>query len=258
MSGLIDLTRDGPLATVTLNRPERLNALTLPMWQGLAEHFETLAGDDSVRCVILTGAGKAFAAGADIDEFDTVRATPEQAKDYDLVMRRALAAVRDCPHPVVARIRGTCVGGGLELAAMADLRYANEGARFGVPINRIGVVMAHPELAGLLAHCGPAQVLELLLEARIVGAAEAQQMGLLNQVFADEALDEEVATRVHRITEGAPLVNRWHKQFVRRLTAAAQVPPEELGEAYRFLETNDYAEGLAAFRDKRRPDFTAS
>lgn len=257
MSGLIEMTRDGPLATVTLNRPERLNALTLPMWQGLAERFQSLAGDQGVRCVILTGAGKAFAAGADIDEFDTVRATPEQAKDYDVVMRRALHAVRDCPHPVIARINGTCVGGGLELAAMTDLRYAGEGARFGVPINRIGVVMAHPELAGLLRHCGPARLLELLLEARIVGAAEAHQMGLLNQVFADDALEEEVAARARRIAEGAPLVNRWHKRFVRRLAAGPEVSAAELDEAYRFLETDDYAEGLAAFREKRRPDFTA-
>ncbi|KJS37939.1 MAG: enoyl-CoA hydratase [Rhodospirillaceae bacterium BRH_c57] len=249
-------TRDGVVATVTLNKPEKLNALDLPMWEGLAAAFEAINADMDVQCVVLRGAGgKAFAAGADITEFDTVRATPAQAKDYDVVMRRALTAVQTCPHPVVVQIDGACVGGGLELAAMGDLRICGESSRFGVPINRISVVMAYPEISGLLRHAGPSSVLEILLEGKIVGALDAVRMGLVNRMVADDAVADEVAATVKRITGGAPLVNRWHKAFVRRLSSPTPVTHTELDACYEFLETEDYKEGVAAFRAKRRPDF---
>lgn len=255
MSNVIAVERDGSLATVILNKPEKLNAMDLPMWKGLAEAFTNLHTDDGVRCVVLTGAGKAFAAGADISEFDTVRKTPEQAREYDVVMRKALNAVRDCRHPVIARIEGACVGGGLELAAMADIRICNESARFGVPINRISVVMAYPEIQGLLRLAGPANVLEILLEGKVIGAADALRMGLVNRVIADDMMDAEINETVKRITAGAPRVNAWHKRFVRRLLDPTPISPDELAECYEFLDTADYAEGMAAFKGKRKPAF---
>lgn len=248
-------TREGVVATVTLNKPDKLNALDLPMWQGLAGAFEAINADRDIHCVVLKGAGKAFAAGADIGEFDTVRATAAQAKDYDRVMRRALQAVRECPHPVVVQIDGACVGGGLELACMADLRICGESARFGVPINRIGVVMAYPEIAGLLRHASSSSVLEILLEGKIIGAPEALRMGLVNRVVSDGQVADEVAATVGRITAGAPLVNRWHKAFVRRLADPAPISATELDVCYEFLATEDYQEGLSAFREKRKPLF---
>lgn len=257
MSNVIEISREDSIVRVTLNRPERLNAMSLPMWEGLAEAFEDFANDDSIRCIILSGAGKAFAAGADIEEFDTVRATPQQAKDYDIIMRRALVAVRDCPVPVIAAIRGACVGGGLELAAMADLRFCTTGSRFGVPINRISVVMAYPELAGLLMHAGPAAVLEILLEGKIIDAEEAMRIGLVNRQYAEEDFEAEVNASAHRIIAGAPLVNRWHKRFIKRLSRIKDVMPAELDECYDFLETEDYAEGIDAFKNKRKPSFSA-
>lgn len=258
MSELILVSKEGPVATVTLNRPERMNALNLPMWQGLAEAFEGLSADPSVRAVILRGAGeKAFAPGADIDEFDTVRATPAQAKEYDLVLRRALKALTECPAPVIAMIHGPCVGGGLELACCCDLRISGKSGKFGVPINRISVVMAYPELAVIARVAGPAVASEILLEARIMDADEAYAKGLLTRVVEDDMLDEEVRATAKRITQGAPLANRWHKQFIRRLsTDPAPITQAELDECYDFLDTRDYAEGVAAFRAKRRPNFT--
>lgn len=253
----IVVERDGSLATVLLNKPEKLNAMDLPMWRGLADAFEALDGDDTVRCIVLRGAGeKAFAAGADIGEFETVRATAQQARDYDVVMRRALTAVRECRHPVVARIDGACVGGGLELAAMADIRICNEAARFGVPINRISVVMAYPEIAGLLRLAGPANVLEILLEGKVITAPDALRMGLVNRMVADDMMDAEISETVRRITAGAPRVNAWHKRFVRRLLDPAPISEAELEECYAFLETRDYAEGMEAFKAKRKPGFT--
>lgn len=256
MADVITVEREGSLATVVLNKPEKLNAMDLPMWRGLAEAFTALDADDGVRCIVLRGAGgKAFAAGADIGEFDTVRATAQQAKDYDVVMREALRAVRECRHPVIARIDGACVGGGLELAAMADIRICNESARFGVPINRISVVMAYPEILGLLRHAGPANVLEILLEGKVVNAQDALRMGLVNRVVADDVMDADVAETVKRITAGAPKVNTWHKRFVRRLLDPTPVTEAELDECYAFLATADYAEGLSAFKEKRKPAF---
>lgn len=257
MSQVVEVQRDGAVATVTINRPERMNALNLPVWRGLAQAFAELAEDGQTRVVVLRGAGdKAFAPGADIEEFDTLRATPAQAKDYDVVMRQALDAVRDCPHPVVAMIHGPCVGGGLELACCCDLRIAGRSGKFGVPINKISVVMALPEIAMIRSLAGPAVAAEILLEGRVFGAEEAFAKGLLTRVVDDGALADDIAATTQRIAAGAPLVNRWHKRFLRRLGDPAPVSVAELDECYAFLDTEDYAEGLAAFRGKRKPQFT--
>lgn len=256
MAEEIKVARDGALATVTLNRPDKMNALNLECWRGLAEAFTELAADETVRCIVLRGAGtQAFAPGADIVEFDTRRATPEQAMAYDEAMRAGLRAVYDCPQPTIAMIYGPCVGGGLELAAQCDLRISGESGRFGIPISRISVVMAYPELACILRLVGPATMMEILLEAKVMDAAEAQARGLVNRVVADEALEGEVQATVKRILAGAPLVHRWHKRFVQRLSGAEAIDAAELRECYRFLETEDYREGLAAFKAKRKPEF---
>ena len=257
MTEEIRLERTGAVATVLLNRPDRLNALNLPMWRGLATAFTTLATDERVRVVVLRGAGtRAFAAGADIEEFDTLRATVEQTRAYDAVMRSALEAVRQCPRPVVAAIWGPCVGGGLELACCCDLRLSARSGRFGVPINKLGLVMAHPELATIRRVVGPAVALELLLEGRLLEAAEAQAKGLLTRVVEDEALEAEIESTVRRLAETAPLAHRWHKAFLRRLDRDQPLSAEEEAEAYHFLDTADYAEGVAAFRARRKPVFT--
>src|SRR3954462_2469925 len=132
------LARDGEIATVTLNNPARLNALNKPMWQALGDAMRELSADDTLRCVVLRGAGeKAFAAGADIAEFATERANARQARDYGELIHATMQAVAQCRHPVVAMIKGACVGGGLEIAAMCDLRICGESSRFGVPIKNL-------------------------------------------------------------------------------------------------------------------------
>ena len=257
MNTRIDLDIDQGIATVTLHNPSKLNAVNAAMWRGLSAAMARIAGDDSVRCVIVRGAGEnAFAAGGDIEEFRRVRATVDDALHYheDLVAS-ALNAIRDCAVPTVAAIRGACVGGGLEIAGCCDIRIAGESARFGAPINRLGFSMYPGEMAGLLALVGPAVVLEILLEGRILSAREALQKGLLSRVVDDERVFEEAAACAARICAGAPLVARWHKQWVKRLMDGGALSDTQKREAFAFLDTEDYREGLEAFLAKRPPVF---
>jgi enoyl-CoA hydratase/carnithine racemase len=256
MSDPILITRDGAIATVTLNNPERLNALNRAMWARLGEVMRTLSADDDLRCVVVRGAGeKAFAAGADIAEFASERANARQAKIYGNLIHETMLSVARCRHPTVAMIRGACVGGGLEIAAMCDLRIAGQSSRFGIPVNRLGLTMAYGELMGLLALVGRAVALEVLLEGRVFDAEEACRKGLVNRVVPDDQVEDEAYATARRISEGAPLVNRWHKQFIERLAVAAQLAPEEWDEGFECFDTEDYLEGVAAFLAKRKPDF---
>ena len=255
MTGRILVARDGAIATVTLSNPDKLNAVNFAMWRDLASAMETLSADTSLRCVVLTGAGEAFAAGGDLEEFLVLRTTLDQALTYHEQVGAALEAVRNCPHPTVALIRGACIGGGLEIAGNCDLRIAGQSARFGAPINKLGFSMYPGEMSGLLALAGPAVMSEILLEGRILGAEEAQGKGLLTRVVADAQLDDEVAATARRIAAGAPLVARWHKQWMRRLASGAPLTREEKAASFAFLDTADYKEGLDAFLNKRKPNF---
>lgn len=252
----VEIARENTIATVTLNRPERLNALDRSMWEGLAQALRALSADEDLRCVVLRGAGdKAFAAGADIAEFATERANSRQAGDYGARIHEALQAVAQCRHPTIALIKGACIGGGLEIAAMCDLRICGASSRFGVPVNRLGLTMAYGELQGLLALAGRTVALEILLEGRVFGAEEALQKRLVNRVVPDEDVEREVRATAERIASGAPLVARWHKQFVERLTAQAGLSPEEWNKGFACYDTEDYREGVEAFLAKRKPQF---
>jgi enoyl-CoA hydratase/carnithine racemase len=255
----IHLARDAGIATVVLHHPGKLNALTVAMWQRLAAVMRELSDADDLRCIMLRGAGdKAFAAGADIAEFETVRKTREQGVVYHReYVRGALHAVSQCRHPTVAMIHGPCVGGGLEIACQCDLRIAGASGRFGVPINRLGFPIAYDELEAVLPVTGRAVALELLLEGRVWGAQEALQKGLVNRVVPDAELEREAYATARRIADGAPLVARWHKAMVRRL--APGLPPlteEERAANFDYFDTEDFRIGYEAFMAKRKPRFT--
>jgi enoyl-CoA hydratase/carnithine racemase len=248
--------RDGAIATIVLNRPEKLNALTKSMWRQLGERVTALAGDDAVRCIVLRGAGgRAFSPGNDIAEFATERANAAQAREYGGIMDETLQALAGCRHPLVALIEGVCVGGGLEIAACCDLRICGEGSRFGAPINRLGLVMAHGELAALFALAGRAVTLELLLEGRVFGAAEAKEKGLVTRVVPDAEVEREAYATARRIAEGAPLVARWHKQFLRQIAAGEKLGAAERDEGFACFDTRDFAIGYKAFLAKTKPEF---
>lgn len=256
MCDLIISRRDGDIVTVVLNRPHKLNALTKPMWQRLGEVISELSLEDSVRCIVLRGAGaKSFAPGNDISEFETERSNVNQARAYGQVHHRALSALYECRHPIVAMIHGICVGGGLEIAALCDLRICGESSRFGIPIKNLGLTLGPGEMQGLLRLIGRAATLEILLEGRILGAADAKAMGLVTRVVADGLVEKEAYACARRVADGAPLVARWHKRFLRRLENPTPLTDEDEAEAYACYGSQDFQIGYKAFLNKQKPVF---
>ena len=250
------LQRDGAIATVVLNRPHKLNAMTKPMWGRLGEVLRELQADDSLRCIVLRGAGeKSFSPGNDISEFETERSNPEQARDYGRLMHGTLTALRDLRHPTVAQIHGICVGGGMEIAGLCDLRICGESSRFGAPIAKLGLVMAYPEIQALRDLVGRQTALEILLEARVFDAAEAKAKGVVTRVVPDDRVAAEVAETATRIAAGAPLVARWHKAFLKRLEDPAPLSEAEFDEGFACYGTKDFEIGYKAFLAKTEPDF---
>ncbi len=248
--------RDGPVATLVLNRPHKLNALTKPMWGRLGEALHALDADESLRCVVLRGAGeKAFSPGNDISEFETERSNPQQAKDYGRLMHGTLTALREMRHPTIAQIHGICVGGGMEIAGLCDLRICGESSRFGAPIAKLGLVMAYPEIQALRDLVGKQTALEILLEGRIFDAAEAKEKGIVTRVVPDAQVTEAVAESAARVAEGAPLVARWHKRFLRRLEDPTPLSEAEFDEGFACYGTRDFAIGYKAFLEKKKPEF---
>ncbi|MGE0255334.1 MAG: enoyl-CoA hydratase-related protein [Alphaproteobacteria bacterium] len=254
--GRISVARDGAIATVVIDRPAKLNALSKKLWGEVGAVFRDLDRDETLRCVVLRGAGeKAMGPGADIAEFPAVRSNAAQAAEYGALMHGAMGAIGGCRHPVVALIRGLCVGGALELALMCDIRICGAGSRFGIPVNRLGLVMAHAEIAALVGLVGRSVALEILFEGRVFDAAEAKEKGLVNRVVADDQVEAETYAAAARIAEGAPLVNRWHKRFVDRMLAGGALSEAEKAEGFACFDTADFRAGLTAFLAKQKPAF---
>jgi enoyl-CoA hydratase len=256
MTDLVLLEREGEIAKVTLDRPDKLNAINNAMWDRLGELFAELDADPALSCVIVAGAGeRAFSVGADISEFEENRSSVERARSYAKRTHAALDAIARCRHPVIAAIRGLCVGGGLELATCCDLRIAAESARFGIPVKRLGLVVAYAELKPLVNLIGPSNAMEILLEGEVFGAQRAYDMGLINRLVPDDALGAEVEASAARICKGAPLVARWHKKFTRRLMDPVPLSAEEEDESYACFGTEDFRTGYQAFLAKTKPVF---
>ncbi len=256
MTETILIERDGAVATVLFNRPEKRNAYTTDMCRRLAEVFGELSADDEVRCVVLRGTGDAaFTAGADINEFALARRNAEEARAFNEIHRRAELAVRDCRHPTVAVVQGYCIGGGTGFALMCDLRLASRSARFGITANRISACYTSHLVEALLAVVGRAKALEILLEGALHDAEEAERIGLVNKVLDDHRLDDEVAATVTRIIEGGPLSARYHKRLVYRLAEPRPLSQAEIDTVHDICDTEDYRIGYTAFQNKEKPRF---
>ncbi len=250
MSDLL-LERDGPVATVTLNRPEARNAMTFEMYDELHEACEHLDRDAGVRVVILRGAGdRAFASGTDIRQFLAFK-TREDALGYEARLSRVLSRIAAMTKPTLAMVQGDAVGGGLFMALACDLRLAVPHARFGAPVARtLGNFLAPTSLALLVATVGPARARELILTARLVEAAEAKAIGLVDEVHPAAALAARTRELAGRLAEHAPLTLAATKEATRRLIAA-QSPGSLEDLILSCYLSQDFQEGVRAFLEKR-------
>lgn len=256
MADSILLERDGDIATLSLNNPDKLNALTLAMWQTLGESLTRLSSSDDVRCIVVRGAGtRAFAAGADISEFPAMRSNRAEARAYAQVTTAAMAAIEECRHPVVAMIHGVCVGGGLEIASLCDIRICGESSRFGAPVGQLGLTMSYAELGALIRLAGRSVAMEIVLEGRILAAQEALTKGVVSRVVADEAVEAEALATARRIARGAPLVARWHKRAARKLCLSPSIAEADIESAFDCFDTEDFRIGADAFNTKQKPVF---
>jgi enoyl-CoA hydratase len=256
VSGTIGVTRDAHVATVTIDNPGKRNAMSQAMWIAMGNAMLELSRDDGLRCIVLRGAGtEAFGSGADIDEFEAIRADKAQAIAFAKHGHRAMHAVRDCPIPTLAVIRGACVGGGMELAAFCDMRICSDDSRFAIPIARLGATLAYAELEGLMRVAGPNGALEMLLEGRVIDAHEAYAKGIVNRVFRASAFEDEAQKTIRRIAANAPLSARWHKKFIAMLRAGAPLTDLDIAEGYACFDTEDYKIGYRTFLAKQTPIF---
>lgn len=250
--------RSGPVAILTLARPEQHNALNLAAWQRIGALARELASDETLRAVVLRGAGgRAFGAGADIAEFPTTRMTARAALVYNESVAAALDAVAALPVPVLAMIDGLAVGGGLELSAAADLRIATTRSRFGIPIGRLGVTLGLTEARALVRLIGPAELKYLLFSGRLIDAERAAQVGLVQSLVAPERLVDEVTELLDAITAGSLPTLHAAKAVVDMTTRQLSAADTELLAriAVEVYDGPDLAEGVAAFTERRSPAF---
>jgi enoyl-CoA hydratase len=252
----LTLARDGTIAVVTFNRPERRNAFDLAMWRGLGTLMQALSADDSLRCVVLRGAGdKAFCAGADIGAFAAERGTDAREAEYAHVLDESMQSIRLCRHPVVAMIMGYCLGGGAGIATMCDFRIGGEGMRMGITARNLGVWYPYAEIDPIITLAGSGVAAEMLIEGRIFSGREAYEKGLLSRLVADDCVESEALALAGRIAEGAPLSARFHKAAIRRLQGHLPVTAEEAAATSGFTRTEDFRNACEAFLAKRKPVF---
>lgn len=248
--------KDG-VGWLIFNQPEKRNAMSLEMWRGLVEILDRFAEEPDLRVVVLVGAGnKAFVSGADISQFGSQRADAAAQRDYDALTSAGRARLAAFPRPVIARIRGFCLGGGLGIALQADLRIAAEDAEFGIPAARLGLAYGAGMVRQLVSLVGPAHARMLLYTGSRIGAQEAERMGLVNRTVPAEDLVETVEELAQTIAANAPLSVRAAKLAVSALDFPGSVEDAEVEAAIAAcFDSADYREGRAAFQEKRRPLF---
>ena len=248
------LEMDGAIGRLVIDRPAKKNAVTLAMWRTFPDRIRTLVDNPDVRVIVIEGAGgEAFSAGADIAEFDTVRATTESVAVYDTANEAAYAAVRGAAKPVIARIEGFCMGGGFGLALACDMRIASPGSVFAIPAARLGIGYPAAWVADLLRVVPAPVAKDILFTARRIGADEALRLGLVNAVHDDT--QAAIATLASQMAANAPLSLLAAKRVIDSLSARTADPDVEryIGDCF---ASEDYREGRRAFLEKRPARFT--
>jgi enoyl-CoA hydratase/carnithine racemase len=250
--------KEGGIGFITFNQPEKRNAMSVEMWQGLEEILGDFQADEAVRVVIMTGAGgKAFVSGADISQFEKRRANADAQEEYARLTSGGRARLADFPKPKIAAIQGFCLGGGLAIAMQADLRIASANSQFGIPAARLGIAYAFDGLRTLVQLVGPAHARMILYTGTRIGADEAARIGLINKVVPEEKLADAVLELARTIAGNAPLSIAANKLCIDNiLKDPADRDLDAIARAGRTcLDSADYREGRTAFMEKRQPRF---
>ena len=258
-TGRVLARREAHIGWIVFNNPARRNALSLEMWRALGDAVEAFARDDRVRVAVMSGAGgKAFVSGADISEFEKHRASAQAEADYNCVSSGAQAALSRFGKPLIAMIRGYCIGGGLAVALQADIRIASEDSRFAIPAARLGLGYGFGGMRTLTDLVGPAKAKEIMFTARRFGAEEALRIGLVNRVVDGARLEEMVRHYAGLIADNAPLTVRAAKTAVGE--ALKDPADRDLAALEKMIracfDSADYVEGRSAFMEKRAPRFS--
>ncbi len=247
------------VGVITFNNPDKRNAMSLEMWERFGEALTSLRDDDAVRVVILRGAGgKAFVSGADISQFEKVRHNAAASEEYGKRSAAQRALLADYPKPTIACIQGFCLGGGMQVAMLADIRIAAQSGQFGIPAARLGIAYGYDGLRHLVSLVGPSWARLLMYTGMRIDSTEALRIGLVERVIADDQLWGETMAIAETISQNAPLAIKAAK------TTIAQVLKDEsardmdaikaVGTA--CMDSADYREGRQAFMEKRKPQFS--
>ena len=248
----------GKIARVLIDNAGKRNAFDLAMWQALPGVMSALDADPGVRAIILSGAaGQPFCSGADISEFSNVRASAEGGRLYEAANAAAFDALARCAKPVIASLRGFCIGGGMGLAAACDLRVAAEGTIFGIPAARLGLGYPPSAMAYIVAAVGAQAARDLFFTARRIDAGEAKALGFLARLVKEDQLDAEVAALARVMADNAPLTIAAAKAAIARAAGLPVAVSAEEADAIAAasFDSADYAEGRQAFLEKRAPRF---
>ncbi len=254
----IEVVRDGPVATLILNRPKKRNALSEAMWHEIANQATSFGNDPSVRVVILRGVDDtAFSAGADIGEFDRVHQSPKTAEAYRQVVSTAYEALAGLTKPTLAMIQGVCFGGGCALSLCCDLRYADPTASFCIPPAKLGLVYSLQETKRLADLVGPSKAKEMLMGAYVVDAAEALRIGLATRLFDVRDIEHETYQFARQLAELSQATIGAVKVIMAEISGGATKDTEVSRHlAAAQFDSADYIEGRKAFLEKRKPNFS--
>ena len=257
-NGRLLVARQEAVARITFNKPERMNAMSLDMWQGLTDALDELRGDDQVRVVILCGAGdKAFVSGADISEFESRRSSEDSVRKYNRISEAADRALYDFPKPTIAEIKGYCIGGGMGLAIGCDIRICADDARLGITAAKLGLGYGYDGVRKLVSLAGPEVASQILYSARLFPADAAQRMGLVSEVVPRGDLARTVTDLASRIATNAPKTVRTAKAAIRAVLQPDG--PVDRAMVDRLVAdcfaSDDFTEGYRAFAEKRNPQF---
>jgi enoyl-CoA hydratase/carnithine racemase len=251
----LELTRDGAAAVLTIDRPEKRNAMTAAMWAALPDVLAGPAADPTVRVLVVTGAGPSFCAGADIAGLLGGTDPQDPMADLRADNLAAQAALRNFPKPTVAMIRGHCIGGGVEIAAACDLRFADPSSVFGVTPAKVGIVYPPSSTKALLDLVGPATAKYLLFSGELLDAPAALRTGLVDRVVEADALEDEVRRFAEVLAARSALTQRATKEVVEALTAGADADAVVAPWYLETISAGELPEGVAAFAGRRPPRF---